>query len=343
VDLSNQSPLSGLDKLNDERDLRSSIQTIAEMTGGTYQQVIGLAEPAFARLALSTSALYQIGVSADDVATPGRDYALAVHVKRPGMTVHANRHAVAPAPATKVPVDSLMRQALETGAPLYGVPLAVGTSLRRGGSNTEIDLDMNVAVSGAVNGPINVAFAVGDKTGFVKSGRATVAGPTAGGDYRASLSLPVPPGEYRVRFAVSDGEDHVGSVQANVTAALNHVGSFLSSDLMTGWSGAGGAPQFLALERVPAAATHLLSSLELYSATADPLPADLSVRFVLVSADEAVVDDVNGALSTLTGSLHADAQFPLSALPPGAYTVRATVFQAGKPVGAVTTTVRTER
>jgi hypothetical protein len=147
---------------------------------------------------------------------------------------------------------------------------------------------MNVAVPGSVVGPLAVVFAVGDKTGFVKSGRAVIPAPTAGGDYRASLSLPVPPGDYRVRFAVSDSDDHVGSVQTNVTAALNHVGPFLASDLLTGWSGADHTPQFLALERVPAGATHLLSSLELYSATADPLPADLSVRFALVSADEAV-------------------------------------------------------
>ena len=340
VDLSNQSPLSGVDKLNDERDLRSSIQTIAEMTGGTYQQVIGLAEPAFERLARSTSALYQIGVSADDVVAPGQAYTLTVHVKRPGLTIHANRHAVAPAPPTKVPVDAQLRQAVETGTPFYGVPLAVGTALRRGASDSELNLDMNVAVPGTVVGPLTVVFAVGDKTGFVKSGRTTIAAPAESGDYRASLSLPVPPGDYRVRFAVSDSDDHVGSVQTNVTAALNHVGPFLASDLLTGWSGAADAPQFLALERVPPPATHLLASLELYSAAAEPVPADVSVRFALVSADEAVADDVNAALSTVSGSLHADAQFPLQALTAAPYTLRATVFQGSKVVGTLATTVR---
>jgi len=341
IDLSNQSPLAGVDKLNDERNLRSSIQTIAEMTGGTYQQVVGLAEPAFQRLALSTSALYQIGVSADDAATPGQAYALGVRVRRSGLTVHANRHAVAPAPPTKAPVDAEVRQAIESGTPFYGVPLAVGTALRRAGSDREITLDMNLAVPGSVEGPLAVVFAVGDRTGFVKSGRTTIAARGAGGDYRASLSLPVPPGDYRVRFAVSDRDDHVGSVQTSVTAALNHVGPFLASDLLTGWSGADASPQFLALERIPAGATHLLASLELYPAASDPLPADVSVRFALVSADEVVVDDVNGSLSTVTGALHADGQFPLHALADAPYTLRATVFQGARIVGALTTTVRT--
>jgi hypothetical protein len=311
------------------------------MTGGTYQQVIGLAEPAFERLARSTSALYQLGVSADDVTAPGQAYTLGVHVKRPGLTVHANRHAVAPTPPTQVPVDVQMRKAVESGTPFYGVPLAVGTALRRGASDREINLDMNVAVPGSVTGPLTVMFAVGDKAGFVKSGRTTIAAPTPSGDYRASLSLPVPPGDYRVRFAVADGEARVGSVQTNLTAALNHVGPFLASDLLTGWSGAANTPEFLALERVPATATHLLSSLEIYPAPGESLPADVSVRFELVSANEAVVDDVNASLSTVTGALHADGQFPLQALPAGSYTLRASVFRGSTLVGTITATVRT--
>src|SRR5579864_2181424 len=118
VDLSQSADsLHGTDKQADERALRSSVQTIAEMTGGQYYNVIGLADPTFARVALASSALYQLGVSPADGSAPARGYALEVHVRRPGVTVRANRRAVNPGTAAVVPVDTQLKQAMEAGTP----------------------------------------------------------------------------------------------------------------------------------------------------------------------------------------------------------------------------------
>ena len=177
VDLSqNADNLHGTDKLADGRALRSSVQTIAEMTGGTYYNVIGLADATLARVALASSALYQLGVSPAEGVTPGRDYTLAVRVNRPGVTVRANRRAVAPTPAARSSHHrhaAAGRQA-DRGRARSGLrtwPLSVGTSRRRGDSPGQVVLDASLDVPGTVRGPLTIAFALGNQKGLVRSGR----------------------------------------------------------------------------------------------------------------------------------------------------------------------------
>jgi VWFA-related protein len=341
VDLSqNGDSLHGVDKMADERALRSSVQTIAEMTGGTYYNVIGLADPTLARVALASSALYQLGVSPADGGTPGRDYALAVHVRRPGVTVRANRRAVSPAAASVVSVDTQVKEAIGAGTPFFGVPLSVGTARRRGDSLGQIIVDASLDVPGTIRGPLTVAFALGDQKGLVRSGRTTLAAPTDIGDYRAVLSLPIAPGAYRLRFAVVDGDQKVGSVETSVTAQLNSLGPFLASDLMTTWSGADNVPQFLVLERMPVTATRLLASLELYPASGVSVPSDVRVHLTLLSSDETAVVERDVVPTAANGGLRAEAQLPLQAIAPGIYTLRATVLASGAPVGSVAATVQ---
>jgi hypothetical protein len=338
VDLSqNSDSLHGTDKLAEERALRSSVQTIAEMTGGTYYNVIGLADPTLARVALASSALYQLGVSPADGVTPGRDYTLAVRVNRPGVTVRANRRAVAPTAAAVVPVDTQLKQAIGSGTPLFGVPLTVGTARRRGNTAAQIVLDANVEIPGTVRGPLTIAFALGTQKGLVQSGRTTMAALTAAGDYRATLSLPVPPGVYRLRFAVADGDEKVGSVETNVSAQLNNAGPFLASDLMTTWIGADNSPQFLILQRIPLAATRLLAALELYPAPGVSTPSDVRIRLSLLSSDQTAVAERDIVPSAANGDLRAEAQLPWQGIAPGTYALRATVLAAGTPVGSVST------
>ncbi len=340
VDLSqNADSLHGTDKLAEQRELRSSVQTIAEMTGGTFYNVIGLADPTFGRVALASSALYQLGVSPADGGTPGRDYTLAVRVNRPGVTVRANRRAVSPVGATVIPVETQLKQAIGSGTPLFGVPLSVSTSRRRGNTAAQIALDVNLEVPGSVRGPLMIAFALVNQKGLVQSGRTTMTAPTAAGDYRATLSLPVSAGAYRLRFAIADGDQKVGSVDTNVTAQLNSVGPFLASDLMTTWGGADSTPQFLVLDRLPGSATQLLASLELYPGTGTSMPSDVRVHLTLMSTDGTSVAEREVTPSAAGGGVRALASLPLQGIAPGTYTLRATVLTSGAPVGSVDATV----
>ena len=326
---------------DDDAWMRSGAQTIADMAGGTYYHVIGGADRSFARVGAASSALYQLGIEAPADGLPGHDYALSVKITRPGLAVHANRHALAPAAVEAVSAPTQLQQAIATGAPLYAVPLTIGTSLRRGDVGDQVKLDVNVEVPGTSRGPLTVVFGLGDRSGLLQTGTTTIPAPSAGGDYRASLVLPVSPGTYRLRFAVADSDDKVGSVETRVSAELNQVGPFFTSDLLTGWSGTDHKPQFLALDRVPDTAELLLAAIELYPPLGETVPADLKVRMTLMASDESSVAETDVVPDATKDTLRADTHFSLKNLAPGTYTLRATVFVRDRPLGSVSTTIRT--
>ena len=221
------------------------------------------------------------------------------------------------------------------------MPLSVGTSLRRGDVGDQVNLDVNVEVPSTARGPLTFVFGLGDRSGILQTGTTTIPGPSASGDYRASLVLPVSPGTYRLRFAVADSDDKVGSVETRITAQLNQVGPFFASDLLTGWCGKDRAPKFLALDRVPAEAETLLAAWELYPPIGETVPADLKVRMTLMASDESSVAETDVVPAATNDTLRADTQFSLKNLPPGTYTLRATVLVRDRPLGSVSTTVRT--
>jgi VWFA-related protein len=334
------SPVANEIRRDDNLGLTEGLMTMTEATGGDFYRVIGLPDPAFTRVAIATSGVYHLGIEAPPGSAPGRNFTLAARVKRSGLTVHANRVAVAPAPTVVVPVDDQLQAAVAKGVPNYGVPVAVATVVRRGDTAAAIDVDANVEVPASALGPLTVMFGLLDGAGKLETGRKTIEAPASGGTYRVSLSLPVAPGTYRLRFAVADANGHVGSIDAPVTAQLGHVGPFLTSDVMTSWSGADGKPQFLALEEVPPTATGLNTFLELYPASEEPLPADVRVQWSVTGSAVQPAVEQSVVPVHATDRLTAAGRFPVDTLAPGTYELRATVLVAGQTVGTVSTTFR---
>ncbi len=328
----------------DDLVLRQGIQTVADLTGGTYYQVVGLPDPFFERVALATSALYELGVEAPDKSAPGRDFALAVHVNRPGVTTRANRHALVPEPVAPVPVETQLDQAVAAGTPLYGIPISLGTSIRRGESNSQVAVNLDVEVPASTPGPLTLVFGVADVMGLIRQGRKTVDAPAAGGDYRISLERARAERlSYRMRLAVADANGAVGSVETPVKAVLGRIGPFSASDLLTGWSSANGPLQFVALERLPATAAHLVGVLELYPDAGAAVPADVRVKVTILTPDETPIDDREVTPQNVNGMLRVEAPFDLQYIPAGPYVLRATVVVGGVAVSTASTTVRITR
>ncbi len=306
--------------------LTEGLITMTEETGGDFYRVIGLPDSAFQRVTIATSGVYHLGVEAPAGSAPGRNFSLAARVKRSAVTVHANRVAVLAAPATPVTVDEQLQAAVSRGSlPNYGVPVSVATVIRRGDASTQLDLDANLEVPASTPGPLMMMFGLLDAGGTLRTGRKTIEAPASGGNYLLSFSLPVSPGAYRLRFGIADASGHVGSIDALVTAELDRVGPFLTSDVMTSWSGADGKLQFAALEEVPPTATGLHTLLELYPASDAPLPADVRVQWSVIGSGLQPAAEQFVVPTHSTDRLTATGEFPLDNLAPGTYELRATV------------------
>ena len=336
-------PTGSLDAIVRREDtawLQEGVQTMAEMTGGTFYNVIGTPDPFFERVAQASSAVYELGVEAPEKSVPGKDFTLSVKVTRSGLTARANHHALVPEPKAPVPIETQLKDAIGNGTPLYGIQIAVGSSIRRGVGASQVAVNLDVDIPGSVPGPLTLMFGLVDPIGVAQSGKKLLDQPAAGQDYHATLAVPVASGNYKMRLAVADATGAVGSVETKVRAVLAPMGPFLASDLLTGWSVGNGPTQFLALEQLPATAMRMFSVIELYANGSAPTVSDVRVTFSLLTPDGTPVDDRDAIPSNVEGVLRAEAPFDLQLVPAGAYTIRATVKVAGTAVGTATTTVR---
>ncbi len=332
-----------LERREEGNFLNSGAQVVANAAGGEAFLVVGQADRFFTRIQHETSGFYQLGVEAPVSMNQQRLINAKVSVRTPGVTVRVNPHAIVDSVAAEaVPVADRLKTTLAQGGTSFGVPLSLATALRRdpapGGA---LQLAVSVAVPAVVQSPLVSMFALVDEAGkVVQEGRKDVPAPHAGEDYQLAVPIPIASGTYRLRFAVADAAGNVGSVEQPINAALPHFGHCAVSQLFTAWTGADGAPRFLALETLPSGATTLRASLELYPD--DPAnPPNLTVRLTLVpenAGGTTIERDVtpigSGAMRTVSASL------PTGELAAGAYTIRATILEAGAITGTVSTTIR---
>jgi hypothetical protein len=108
--------------------------------------------------------------------------------------------------------------------------------------------------------------------------------------------------------------------------------------VLTSWVAPDRAPQFLALDLLPASATTLRAALELYpDATMDV--SRLQVRFRLEQMDDplhpTLAADLMATPTSSGGTLTAIASLPAASIAPGPYTLQATIVNAGQELGTV--------
>ena len=321
--------------------LLNGARTTAEIAGAGFYQVTGEPDRFFERVALATSGIYRIAVEAPSDTTPGKDFALTVRVpKQSGVTVRANRHAVAasptaapatapgapkPAPAGGgglVPPEEQMRRAIASGRALDGVPLTMDTTVRRADDPAHVAIDVVATIGAAAKPPVSILFGLVDPTGAIRTSSRTLADSTA---YRLAFTVPVAPGGYSLRVAAADASGAVGAIASAVDAALPTLGPIQSSGII--------------LQPLPGTTRGILARIELYP-SAGAAPPDLVVKMALVSPsgdaaiERVVVPDEDN------GTLRAEAEFALDRLPPAAYTVRATVLSGTGVLGTLTRPIR---
>ena len=344
VDASDRTPTRAAARVQEGNFLNSGAQTVAENAGGTAFLVVGQADRFFKRIEAETSGFYRLGVEAPVLTDKRRYLATKVSVKASGATVRVNREALLAAVAPEaVPIADQLKTTLAQGGVAFGVPIALGTAERRDPNSNALQLGVNVQVPSSVQGPLIAMYGLVNEAGQIKqAGRRDVPVPNPGEDYQLAFPVPIETGKYRLRFVVADAKGNIGSVEHGVTAGLAHFGSFSVSDLFTMWAGADHQPRFLALERLPEGATTLGASLELYPDSANP--PDVVVRFTLTAPGSETALIEREITPELVGTTRqAIAELPVDDLQAGAYTIHATVVEAGSVTGSVTATIRKGR
>ncbi len=328
----------------DKRMFRASMETLADISGGKVEYIIGDADKAFERAAVAGSAVYRIGVEPPGDAPSAKPFSVTASVRRPGLTVSANRQAVLPGPLVAPTAEQQVAAAIKEGQPHYSVPIRLAVAIRRASSN-QVELGIGMEVPSSVKGPLTMTFGLVDQAGALRQGSRPLPVPPADANYRLTFPMPVVPGKYSLRFAVTDAAGSVGSVETPIDAKLASMpfsgGTLHASDVLTWWTDTAGKAQFLALDEIPTGVANLGAGIELYPQPGTSFPDEVKVKMSLVAAGKSE-PSVEKEVAPLIGDnmLRAEAILPLANVPPGSYVLKASVIVAGKVVGEASALVR---
>ena len=289
-------------------------------------------------------AVYRLVVQPPDGTGAGRTFTVAIAVKRPGATVHAPPTAAAApvavtgtrsAPPASGSVDDRLRMAIARGRSETGLPIAAGHTIRRAADPSQVEIDAQFEVTGAVAPPLTSLMGLVADGGQVRVAAPKIE-PAGEGRYLVNLSLSVPPGPQRLRLAVADAHGALGALEYPVTADLRRMGPIVVSDLLR-WTIASEGRTPWHLPAVPPGVTAIAAGLELYESTG-PAPADLLVKFELAgrAAGAAAAIERIVAPDAREQVLVAEAEFPLDRLAAGEYLLRATLMSGTTVLGTAT-------
>jgi len=321
------------------RSMTDGMFSVASAAGGSAFHVVGSADRFFTRVVSETSAIYRLGVEVTGAAGEAPRRA-DVSVSRSGVTVRSTGRALAAVAPTPLSRDELMQQRLAQGGTVSAVPVRIATRLRKHDTpGVQVMVDARLPASVAT--PVHLLFGLMDEAGtMVFAGSKDLQAPPAGAEHRILFPIAAPAGSYRLRFVAGDANDLIGSAEIPVEAQLTRLGPYEASDVMTVYR-VNGQDGFSAYDVVPAAATELVASLEIYEA-ASATPGDsTAVRFTITRPDDetAIVERLAAPVSQFD-RWTASAVLPLRSLSPGAYVVRAAILEKGIAVGTRTRTIR---
>ncbi|MEO7192730.1 MAG: VWA domain-containing protein [Vicinamibacterales bacterium] len=322
--------------------LKDGLAQVVDNVGGRTFRVPLDPEVFLDRMLTGMSGFYRLGVRVPPPSMNQPVLAIKASVRGSGMLVRtANRIARSnvPDPPDVRPLSERLSDLVRSGDARNDIPVELATNLRRDASGGLVQVTTTVRVPATVVGPFTAAVAVvNDVDGSIRRGFPSVES-QPGQEARAVFSLAVPTGRYRLRIAVADGAGHVGTSEQAVLARLQPLGDFYASDLTLLWSRGDGQWQRAGFHDLPAGATGLSASLELYAPNGALLPTAVHVAVTRDGDDQARLErDVTPAWTLTSAAVLAD--LPLVALDPGAYVVKATVLSGDKVIGVVSAAFR---
>jgi hypothetical protein len=317
-------------------ETRAGLEHLAGVTGGVVLPLGGGEDTALARVARESSGYYVARIEPEPSETTGSIKNLHIAVTRPNTTVrqrpqmsvvrNTTRFANA---AAATPLDMMKEARVFRDLPLR----VTGYTSREPGSTMVRVIAMfdSPDPSAALNSGMVGLF---DDSGRMVASRQFSSAELTSSPVVAALS--VPKGHYRLRVAATEAAGRGGAADYDVTAELPLAGPLMLSALVMGLSREG---RFLPRLEFGSEAS-AMAQVEIYGASAGEA----------VGAVFELSRTSNGPpLITLKGTFAATADpdrflvtaaFPIGALQPGDYVVRATVAAQGKAGGRVLRALR---
>jgi hypothetical protein len=306
----------------------NGLASLASVGGGEFFGHLALGEEdAIARIRRETSAYYVATFDADPSDRFDTRYPIALASSRADVRFVARPdfERVRPAVNTGPPMPTDL---LKSAGSLRGLPLrAVGYSVRPIGIYRDRLTWVRALAERATPGRALTAASAGlyDATGQLVATSDLTDDDLAKPVLQAVLAAP--PGQYRLRFAATDGKIS-GSVDCPIDVGLTPAGSFKLSSLMI-------EPKLQFSSEAEASAV-----FELYGQNTGQ---QLSIETFLIGAGaepKALSSPVISPGSPESDKYIVRTPVPLTGLPPGDYQVRVTVGVVGGPAATLTATVR---
>ena len=341
----------------------AGLQDLATITGGELFQLSGTADRVFTTINKESSAYYLLGFVPDDSERNAKSHRVDLVCTRPGVTVRWQPEFTIPRarpnsglPPIQPTLPAVLRnskayrdlqlRALAYDARESGTTGTTGTTGTRGTRGAPpprpagpSKLVKVIVVAEALTPGVKLtsaSFALVDDKGKVAQiwpadekelARSPVVSATT-----------VVPGNYRLRVAATDADDHRGAVDYEFTAGLTSALPVQMSSLMLGdLAGDAFAPR-LDFGGANAASGYI----EVYGTLAKG--TSLAVDFEIAgSADGPVIARTSMAMQRAAGSgdrFIARGTLPIASLMPGDFSARAVVKVNDQPIGRVTRTLR---
>ena len=327
--------------MNDRSARGQGLETLVASSRGALFNVIGTGETIFERISAELSGYYLLGVESGPSDKDGKTHPIRVDLNRKGLTIRSRR-ALINATEIRKPRNSreAILSALETPLPVSALPIRVATYSLQGpeADKVQILIHADVGSDYSASRIVSLGYLITDESGRLVDSQMSNArlqpvmnGVPSALQYAGGASLP--PGDYTLKLAVAEG-DRVGTVEHTVHAGVLPAASLRVSDLMVG--GPVGLNEQLLQPTVGYSVVFgvLHGYVEAYGSGASGLTA----KYEIV-ADEAASPllqaDVTPRMAGESRAIFTHLM-PIRQLPPGQYTLRVRLDDAGKTVKVAT-------
>lgn len=315
----------------DEALLITGVEMLAGLTGGRTARLAGQGDGAFKALSDGLTGYYRLGVRAELDDLDGKSHRIALSVRRPGVVLTAYRRMLAGVPQkAEKPLEAraAIRAALESATPKTEVNLRATTYVMHGERGGEMRVVVVGDVGRAAAGPATAVAALYTLQGLSLTAMENAIDVPVTGSAPLSISLNAPPNAYILRLAVRDVDGRLGSLERPIEVGWRKIDGVETPGLMLfrsdDRSDSGPKPLF----RAVSSAERIIAQVPVTRPAGSAAP-EVVFEVTPQGGSTPIVRTAAKLATTTSGATVAREVVQAAILPPGAYTMTATIGAGG--------------